>query len=65
LPSRRCRAQAAHRLPGARPERDAPLQRGGDRLREQRLLRGERVAPDVLIRMPLPDRTAPAPRKLN
>lgn len=39
-------------MPGARAERHAPLQRGGDRLREERLLGREGVAPGVVLRPP-------------
>jgi len=46
------RAEAAEGLPGARAEGHAALQRGGDRLGKERLLRRERVAPGVVLRQP-------------
>ena len=52
-------AQATHRLPGARAERDPSLQRGGHGAREPRLLGRERVAPGVLVRPPAAAREEP------
>jgi hypothetical protein len=48
----RSRAETPDGLPRARAEGHAALQRGGDRLREQRLLRRNRVAPRVVRRQP-------------
>jgi hypothetical protein len=53
------RPEAPHRLPGAGPEGDVPLQRRRDRAGEQRLLRRERVAPGVLVRPPPPAEQQP------
>jgi hypothetical protein len=46
------RAEAPEPAPGARAEGHAALQRGGDRLREERLLRRERVAAVVVLSQP-------------
>jgi rhodanese-related sulfurtransferase len=46
------RAKAPERLPGARAEGHAALQRGGDRLREERRLCRERVAALVILSQP-------------
>ncbi len=54
------RAEAAHGLPGARTERDPPLERGRQRAGEQRRLRREQVAPGVVFRQPAAARQKPA-----
>jgi hypothetical protein len=46
------RPEPPHWLPGARAERDPALERGRYRLREQRRLRRERVAPGVVLPRP-------------
>ena len=56
------RAEPPHRLPGAGPERHSALQRRHPRAREPRLLRGERVAPGLLVRpAPAADQEPPHP----
>ena len=56
------RAEPAHRLPGAGPQRHAALQRRRHRARESRRLGRERIAPGVLTRPPPPaDQELPHP----